>query len=119
MLIFGGIRIDPYIVVDQYPVAGQDTFIQEEFEMVGGLAINVAITLKNLACKPVLISMVGSDDDGDKIISYLKEIDLDLSNVHKLPTVKTGYCYTILDGSKERTFFYNRIQKFISSINDN
>lgn len=108
VLIFGGIIMDRYIVVDQYPVAGQDAFINEEFEMVGGSAINVAITLKNLGCHPSLISVVGSDAYGDKIIDYLTYKNLDISNVHQMPAAKTGYCYTVLDESKERTFFSSR-----------
>src|SRR5690606_11034231 len=99
---------DRYIVVDHYPEAGQDTFINEEFEMVGGSAINVAITLKNLDCHPLLVSVLGFDEYGNKIINYLKEKSIDISGVHQLPDTTTGYCYTVLDESKERTFFSSK-----------
>ncbi|KXH87013.1 carbohydrate kinase family protein [Sporosarcina sp. HYO08] len=108
VLIFGGIIIDRYIVVEKYPSLGQDTLIKEEFERIGGSAINVAFTLKNLQCTPSLISAVGADENGDKIISYLQEKNLPSSGIHKLPASTTGYCYTVLDETGERTFFSRR-----------
>lgn len=104
VLIFGGIIIDRYIVVGEYPAAGQDTVIKEEFERVGGSAINVAFTLKNLQCTPRLVSAVGADANGDKILSYLQEKDLQSPGIHRLSNRATGSCYTVLDETGERTF---------------
>jgi len=108
VLIFGGIIIDRYIVVDKYPQPGQDTFINNEFEKIGGCAINVAYTLKNLETEPCLVSAIGSDESGDKIRAYLSEKELESPGIKQLGGQNTGFCLTVLDSSGERTFFSKR-----------
>lgn len=108
ILIFGGIIVDRYVVVDKYPVPGDDALINEEFERVGGCAVNVAVTLKNLNCEPYIVATVGSDERGRRIQDYLAQHALTTSCVKKVSESPSGYCMTILDQNGERTFFTRR-----------
>ncbi|MDD4570458.1 MAG: carbohydrate kinase family protein [Tepidanaerobacteraceae bacterium] len=104
ILVMGGIIIDSYIIVNEYPQKGQDTFITNCFERVGGCAINVANTLKNLGCKPYIISAIGNDPKGITIYKYLKNRGFGTRFVKPIKGKMSGYCITILDGQGERTF---------------
>lgn len=47
VLMLGGLCLDRYCLLSQFPVKGQDTLIQDTFERIGGCPINAAFTLKN------------------------------------------------------------------------
>ena len=47
-------------------------------ELVGGAALNVAVGLQQLGVPAVLIAMVGRDDAGDHIRSYLADYGVEL-----------------------------------------
>ncbi|MEJ1154955.1 MULTISPECIES: PfkB family carbohydrate kinase [Microbacterium] len=47
-------------------------------EFVGGAALNVAVGLSRLGVPAVLIAMVGDDDEGERIRSYLNDYGVDL-----------------------------------------
>ncbi|NPV42599.1 MAG: carbohydrate kinase family protein [Firmicutes bacterium] len=104
ILLMGGIIIDSYMVVDYYPERGQDTFILDSFERVGGCSINVANTLKNFGCMPYIVSAVGDDPRGNLILQYLTKAGFDTTCIKILHGEKSGYCLTILDSNGERTF---------------
>lgn len=104
VLLLGGVIIDQYILVDSFPKRGEDTTIIESFERVGGCAINVAQTIKNLGGTPLLVSQVGDDQRGQKILQYLSSNGFLQDAVQVVPKQETGYCMTIVEPSGERTF---------------
>lgn len=104
VLILGGVIIDQYYMVSDYPRCGTDTFISEAFKIPGGCSLNVAATLKNLGCEPYLYSKVGTDAEGAQIIDYLKQKGMDTQFI-KSVEAPTDYCLVIVDKSGERTFF--------------
>jgi len=116
VLSMGGIIIDSYLLVDEYPQKGQDTFINNCFERVGGCAINVAQTLKNLGSKTYVVSALGDDPKGETIYRYLKNCDFDTSCIQHIQGEISGYCITILDKSSERTFLtYKGCESFFKT----
>ena len=54
VLMLGGLCLDRYCLLNQFPVKGQDTLIQDTFERIGGCPINAAFTLKKFGLDPVL-----------------------------------------------------------------
>ncbi|MBL4953263.1 carbohydrate kinase family protein [Neobacillus sp. YIM B02564] len=104
ILLLGGIIIDEYIVVNEFPARGEDTIITDSFHKVGGCAINVAMTLKNLGLKPQIASVLGMDERGKEINDYLLDHGLSRACIQMTPNKKTGYCISILEDSGERTF---------------
>ena len=61
VLMLGGLCLDRYCLLSQFPVKGQDTLIQDTFERIGGCPINAAFTLKKFGLDPVLYSAVGAE----------------------------------------------------------
>lgn len=104
VLVMGGVIIDKYILVDKYPDRGQDTIIKKSFERVGGCALNVANTLKNLGLNASIVSAIGDDSNGKQIKQYLKNQGFDLNCIKNLEGEKSGFCITVLEEKGERTF---------------
>ena len=96
ILIIGDIMLDKYIFgnIDKIsPEAPVPIFeIIRNKEKPGGAA-NVALNIKSLGSNPVLLSIVGDDRDGNKLLELLKENEIDTSNIlrdfKKITTVKT------------------------------
>ena len=104
-LLLGGVILDRYFEVERYPQAGSDALIRRAYERVGGCCLNVAITLKNLGGRPSIANMVGDDEIGLKIASYIKGAGLGMTCMQTALGRQSGYCLNILDASGERTFF--------------
>lgn len=116
VLIFGGIIVDSYMIVTEYPVRGQDALINDSFEKVGGCAVNVAQTLKNLGMHPYIVSAVGGDIRGNMIKSYIEDNQFDTCCIKQLEGESSGYCVTILEDAGERTFLtYKGCESYFSS----
>ena len=104
ILLLGGIIIDEYLLVSEFPTRGEDTFIRDSFHQVGGCAINVAMTLKNLGLIPHVVSVIGADDRGKEIYEYLRNQGLSREAIQVNPKKKSGYCISLVENSGERTF---------------
>lgn len=103
VLILGGILIDKYYIVDQYPKRGTDAVITEQYDVPGGCSLNVAITLENLGCKPYIYSKIGDDFNGEIIEKYMRKNRLDTKFL-EYTSQPTEYCLVMVDGDGERTF---------------
>lgn len=115
VLVMGGVILDNYLVVDKYPAKGQDACIADSFERVGGCAVNVSATLKNLECEPYLVSTLGDDTRGTQIYEYLKKKGFKTDCIKAGSKERTGYCHIILDETGERTFLtYKGCEAFFS-----
>ena len=51
-------------------------------EKIGGAPLNVALRLKSFEDKTSIISAIGNDDYGDKLIRYLKSKKIDTRFIH-------------------------------------
>lgn len=108
ILLLGGICIDKYYMINNYPDRGYDTVIKSSFEVVGGCPLNVAKTLKNLDMNPIIFSSISDDCSGETIYSYIVNEAYDTKCLVKLKNEKTGYCMVFIDEQGERTFMtYN------------
>ncbi|MED2974190.1 carbohydrate kinase family protein [Fictibacillus sp. B-59209] len=104
ILIFGGIIVDQYVIVDHSPDRGGDVLISDSFFRVGGCAINVGTTLKNLGIQPHIVSNVGDDTWGRKIKDYLDLHHFSREAIRFADDKKSGYCISIVEYDGERTF---------------
>lgn len=108
--------IDSYMAVAQYPVRGQDVFMHDSFDRVGGCSINVAQTLKNLGMKPYVVSAVGRDSKGNMIMQYLQDNSFNTDCIRQIENGSSGYCATILEDGGERTFLtYKGCESYFSA----
>jgi len=78
--------------------------IEDSFRRVGGCAVNVAVTLKNLGLVPHIVSGIGGDERGGAIVDYLRELGLSTEAIRVRREGKTGYCLTLVEDGGERTF---------------
>lgn len=96
ILIIGDIMLDKYIFgnIDKIsPEAPVPIFeIINNREKPGGAA-NVALNIKSLGSNPVLLSIIGDDRDGNRLLRLLDENEIDTFHVlrdpKKITTVKT------------------------------
>jgi ribokinase len=104
ILILGGVIIDQYLMVESFPDRGGDVLVTDTSSRVGGCAVNVASTLKNLGLNAEVVSVIGDDERGRMIYEYLESNQLPTEAIRVAPGKDTGYCLSILEDSGERTF---------------
>ncbi|QHI71281.1 carbohydrate kinase family protein [Aminipila terrae] len=102
-VIFGGLLLDKYFEIEDFPERGQDGFINNEFEYVGGCSVNMAVTFKNLGGEAHIVSYVGKDGIGQSIMKYMTDHQLSTRYIVQKEG-KTGYCMVLLEPDGERTF---------------
>ena len=107
VLMLGGLCLDRYCLLSQFPVKGQDTLIQDTFERIGGCPINAAFTLKKFGLDPILYSAVGSESI-EKVRAFFQRNALQSEGLFVIEDQKTGFCMILLDDQKERTFMTYR-----------
>lgn len=107
ILILGGLLLDRYFVLDQYPDRSGDALILDQFDRVGGSAINMAKTIDNLGGRGYLVSSLGTDAQGDQVLAYMKEEGFALDCLGTRAG-NTGYCLVFLEPDGERTFMTSK-----------
>ena len=65
-----------------------DVFANEK--KIGGAPLNVALRMKTFGCEVAMISCVGSDKDGEAIISEVKNLGLETDTISKSEDFPTG-----------------------------
>ena len=107
VLMLGGLCLDRYCLLSQFPVRGQDTLIQDTFERIGGCPINAAFTLKKIRIGPgfIFCSRRGVDR---KSQAFFHRNELPADGLFVIEDQKTGFCMILLDDQKERTFMTYR-----------
>ncbi|NIJ46410.1 fructokinase [Wenyingzhuangia heitensis] len=71
---------------------------------IGGAPLNVAVRLQSLGNNVGMISSVGQDTDGDKIIDFVKEHGVDANNIQINPAQQTGSVAVTLDDEGSATY---------------
>ena len=64
----------------------------------GGVAMNIAMTLRNFGLRPALLSVVGQDQAGEDLINLAKDFDLDTSYLYRSRNLPTDQ-YMAIEGS--------------------
>lgn len=82
---------------------------------IGGAPLNVAVRLRSLGNEVSIVSKVGQDSDGENIIQFLKEKEVDIQHIQKDTTHKTGSVSVLLDetGSASYTIDFPRAWDYI------
>lgn len=71
---------------------------------IGGAPLNVAVRLQSLGNNVSVISRVGKDEDGDKIIDFIKENGVNPTYVQQDSELETGKVNVILDDSGSASY---------------
>ena len=70
----------------------------------GGAPLNVAVHLKKQGQNPLLVSKIGNDDDGKKLIKFLKQSKIDTSFIQIDDDLPTSRVLVHLDENKNASF---------------
>ena len=111
-LVVGNISIERLIEVEEFPKNNDDLFVKNYYELCGGAAANVAAMLSNLGLNVSLLSKVGDDCFGDKLIEDLEKHGVDTSNIYKTKEHQTSIFSCIMDRIGNRNFYLSRGASF-------
>ncbi|TDN87424.1 fructokinase [Salegentibacter sp. 24] len=75
-----------------------------DMERIGGAPLNVASRLSELGISTEMISKVGDDEKGEKLISYLKSKNIKTENITRDPQYPTGVVNVTLSASGSATY---------------
>ncbi len=64
---------------------------------IGGAPLNVALRMKSLGAETTMISKVGLDEEGDGIISFIKDHDVSSDSIQKGADYKTGVVHVMIN----------------------
>ncbi len=104
ILVIGDIMLDHYLygqinrISTEAPVPIVD--IEEEEYRLGGAA-NVVLNLLGLGAKATLVSVIGEDEHGKKMLSTLKENNISIKSIFKLPNRITAVKTRIFDDDRQ------------------
>lgn len=101
--VFGGLLLDRYFELDRFPRRGGDAVIRNEYDLVGGCAINMAAAFENLGGQAHIVASLGQGPMAGRIRAYLQEHGLSQRFIAPADT-DAGYCYVFLEPDGERTF---------------
>jgi ribokinase len=100
--VFGSMNIDKVCVVDRIPQIGETIKASAYFESFGGKGANQAVAIAKLSAKVSMIGCVGVDGYGDKIITYMNDLGIDMSGVKALDDAVTGSAFIYI-GENDNT----------------
>lgn len=102
-LILGGLVPDVYYNVSRWPDRGQDGFMSDEKVVVGGCAVNMAVTAENLGVRAHVVSCVGDDEVGAMLAEYMGRHGLSERFIRRTEGA-SGKCFVFVEPDGERTF---------------
>jgi len=126
IVVVGGLNIDYVAKVDRLPSAGESVPAEEDGPFQGGKGANQAVAIAKLGGDVTMLGTIGSDSNGDYLISGLSENGVNkeyINVVDSIKTEKTGKAWIAvsqLDGNNEILTFRgaNRCTdiKYIESV---
>lgn len=75
-----------------------------EHKKIGGAPLNVALRLKSYGNDVVMISAVGSDSDGKKLLEFIEDNGIDLNDIQIKENFKTSQVKVYLDEKGAATY---------------
>ena len=73
----------------------------------GGDALNEAVVLSRLGKEVDLISLVGGDEAGERVVEYVRKNGMDTDHIKVVPELATGVNIVLVDSGGERHFLTN------------
>ena len=100
VVVCGTINMDTFVSVKNFPVAGETTIGKQGLQSLGGKGANQATACARLGVRTVLLSAVGSDPQGDAVLSELADHGVNVEYV-KTTSQPTGQAFIMNDDSGE------------------
>ena len=104
-LLIGNLNIDLIIRnVPHLPVWGQEVLGSDHMQVSSGQSAYTAFSLRKFGIETRIISCVGDDSYGDKILADLAKGSIDSSSVERIRNAGTGITVAIVRQDGERAF---------------
>ena len=118
--IVGNIVTDIVKNIDCYPEKGMMAYVGKTQKSVGGCVPNTAITLKKIDRDISVYAggKIGDDENGNFVLSKLKENGVDCSNINVSKGITTSFCDVMSEIMGERTFFHCKGANALYSPNE-
>ncbi|MCY1225744.1 Sulfofructose kinase [compost metagenome] len=101
LLFIGSATLDSIALVQDYPAADSRT-VATDFTMAGGgPAATAAVAAARAGAQAAFAGVIGTDEEGDRIISGLQAEGVDTSAVVRDPGVKTGASVIVVSKATE------------------
>jgi ribokinase/sulfofructose kinase len=99
----GSAVVDRCYALTNLPEPDGGAFVREEAEAVGGVAANVAAALARLGRETGVVSRVGGDEAGDRVLADLRDRGIDARRVQRGgPDEQTSYSLILRDPQGQR-----------------
>ncbi len=100
---------DTLLAVDRMPAAGGFAMVSSSLELPGGTSANVAVAAAALGARVELISAVGDDPAGRRLLEALTKAGIDCSLVKIDPDTPTGQTTVVISTvPPDRTIFWRK-----------
>lgn len=101
LLFIGCATLDSIALVQEYPAADSRTVATEFATAGGGPAATAAVAAARLGARTAFAGVLGTDEEGDRIINGLNAEGIDTSAVVRDPDVKTGASVIVVSRETE------------------
>ncbi|WP_415854186.1 carbohydrate kinase family protein [Sinomonas sp. G460-2] len=109
MLVFVGVATaDAIALVDRYPDADERIVAQDVLFAGGGPAATAAVAAARLGIDAALVSAVGDDDEGHRIVEGLAAEGVDVSGIRRIPGGRSARSVVVIDGPHRTRAIVNR-----------
>jgi sulfofructose kinase len=101
LLFVGCATLDSIALVQDYPAADSRTVATEFATAGGGPAATAAVAAARAGARTAFAGVLGTDEEGDRIVSGLESEGVDTSAVIRDPNVKTGASVIVVSTATE------------------
>ena len=101
LLFVGCATLDSIALVQDYPAADSRTVATDFSTAGGGPAATAAVAAARAGAQTAFAGVIGTDEEGDRIISGLEAEGVDTSAVIRDPNVKTGASVIVVSRATE------------------
>lgn len=106
VVVLGDVLLDRVLRVEAMPPPGADAPVLAMEERPGGVGLNIACGLARLGLPCVVVSGVGDDEAGRRLLDHLAQSGVDTSFIRVEGA--TGTVISVVDARAERTMFSMR-----------
>ncbi|MHC1603594.1 MAG: carbohydrate kinase family protein, partial [Candidatus Syntropharchaeales archaeon] len=101
----GALNYDRLYRVERIAAPGEEIGIIDLVESSGGSAANTIVGLSRLGLACGFIGGVGEDVEGEKILSDLRRDHVDITQIKRVPSKRSGTVIGFIDRRGERTLY--------------
>lgn len=96
----GAATLDAIALVDRFPHPDQRQVARDVTYAGGGPAATAAVAASRLGVSAALVSAVGDDEEGERILASLRAEGIDVSGVSVLPGRRSGASVVVVDAAE-------------------